>query len=131
MADGSMYKVKYKGKLIRVEVNDLSNQRLREMKARFGQAYGSPDGLIALLATGDMDAIGCMIWVGQQKPSWKGGVEDLMEMDFSLGDLEFVSEEPEEKPKEKRPTKRGASTSDQTSENSETSTSSTSETSSD
>lgn len=123
---------KFRGQPIRLELNDLSNQRLREMKSRFGPDYGIPTAFIELLLRGDMDAIGCAIWIGQQKTG--GEVSDLLALDFNLDDFEAL-EEP--KPKggkgKERPTKAGTTMDDsvETQSETETPTSSTSEMSSD
>ena len=128
------WRIKYKGLPIRLEINDLSNQRMREMKVRFGPSYGIPSEFISLLLRGDMDAVACAIWIGQQKAGKE--VEDPREMDFSLDDLEVLEDpkpEGDAKGKGKRPTRPGTATADsaKTSESSETSTSSTSPTSAD
>ena len=124
---------RFRGQPIRLELNDLSNQRLREAKSRFGPEYGIPTAFIEMLLRGDMDAIAVAVWIGQQKAG--GNVEDLLALDFTLDDFEPL-EDP--KPKSKggkdkaRPTKAGTTTDDsvETQSQTETDTSSTSETSS-
>ena len=131
------WQIRYREKLaIRLELNDLSNQRLREMKARFGPEYGIPTEFIGLLLRGDMDAVSCAIWIGQQKAGVE--VEDLMAIDFTLDDFEPL-EDPKPagkkggKAKGERPTQPGTTTDDsaETPSPTATDTSSTSETSSD
>jgi hypothetical protein len=127
---------KFRGQPIRLELNDLSNQRLRAMKSHFGPDYGVPTEFIRLLLTGDMDAITGAIWIGQQKAG--GPIDDLMALDFTLDDFEAL-EDPKPagkkgaKGKEERPTKPSTTTDDsvETPSETETGTSSTSETSSD
>jgi hypothetical protein len=89
--------VKYKSKPVRLNLGDLTVQRLREMKRRFGTEYGIPTEFISLLLRGDMDALACAVWIGQQKNG--GEIEDPREMDFSLDDFEAI-EDP--KPVEKK-----------------------------
>jgi hypothetical protein len=124
---------KFRGQPIRLELNDLSNQRLRAMKSHFGPDYGVPTEFIRLLLTGDMDAITGAIWIGQQKAG--GPIDDLMALDFTLDDFEKL-EEPKPAAKKgvkERPTRAGTTTDDsaETPSETETGTSSTSETSSD
>jgi hypothetical protein len=88
------WRIAYKGKPIRLSLNDLSLQRLREMKSRFGQPYGIPAEYIALLLRGDMDAVACALWINQQKAG--GDVEDPTSMDFSLDDFEPLEDPPPE-----------------------------------
>lgn len=131
------WQIKYKGNLpIRLEINDLSNQRLREMKSAFGPAYGIPTEFISLLLRGDLDAVSCAVWIGQQKA--KVEVEDLLSMEFTLDDVEPL-EVPKPtgkkggKDKGERPTKAGTTTDDsvETQSTTETPTSGTSPTSAD
>src|SRR5690348_6723351 len=126
---------KFRGQPIRLELNDLSNQRLRAMKSHFGPDYGVPTEFIRLLLTGDMDAITVAIWIGQQKAG--GPIDDLMALDFTLDDFEAL-EDPKPAGKKgakgkERPTRAGTTTdgSVETPSETETDTSSTSETSSD
>lgn len=128
------WRISYKGKPIRLSLADLSLQRLREMKGRFGQPYGIPSEYIALLLRGDMDAVACALWINQQKAG--GEIEDPTTMDFTLDDFEPLEDpkpEPDKKGKGKNPTRTPSPTSDSdsTPTSSETDTSSISPTSAD
>lgn len=132
MAD-AFWRIRFRGTPQSLTINDLSLQRLREMKARFGESYGIPTEYIGLLLRGDFDAIACALWINQQKAG--GEVEDPATMDFSLADFEKMEDPPEPKSKAKGkkadPTKPDTTTgdSDETQSPTETPTSSTSETS--
>lgn len=129
------WQTRFRDAEIRLGINDLSNQRMREMKARFGAEYGIPTEFIGLLLRGDMDAIACAIWIGQQKAG--GNVEDPSSMDFTLDDFEPLEDPKPKAGKGKKaadPTKATGTTTDDSSETpsqSETASSSTSGTSSD
>lgn len=84
----TFWATKYKDIPIRLDIGDLTLQRMREMKHLFGEAYGIPTEFINLLLRGDMDAMACAVWIGQQKAGVE--VENPAEIDFSMNDFKAL-----------------------------------------
>jgi len=76
------WSTKFRGTPLRISLADLTAQRLRQMKAWFGEAYGIPTEFISLLLRGEVDAMACAVWIGLQKAGKP--VEHPAEIDFNL-----------------------------------------------
>jgi hypothetical protein len=76
------FKTRFRDTPIRLSLTDLTSGRLREMKHMFGESYGIPTEFIGLLLRGEVDALACAVWIGQQKAGKP--VDDPRELDFNL-----------------------------------------------
>lgn len=111
VTDGFFWRTCFKGVAMRLELRDLSNQRLREAKHLFGEQYAIPTELIRLLLLREMDAVTVAVWIGLQKakkwPFKQDGqeIDDPRHLDFNLDDDFEALEDPQppEKEKAKRP----------------------------
>lgn len=111
--DGVFWRTLFKGIPIRLELRDLSVQRLRQAKQYFGEQYAIPSELIRLLLLGEADAMTIAVWIGLQKakkwPIRQDGrdIEDPRHLDFNLDEDFEALEDPQPPAPEKkdRPTK--------------------------
>lgn len=76
------WRTTFRGTAIRISLADLTAQRLRQMKAWFGEAYGIPTEFISLLLRGEVDAMACALWIGLQKAGKP--VDHPAELDFNI-----------------------------------------------
>lgn len=123
MADPIWEKL-FRGEYVSIALEDMTVQRMRELKSAFGYEYGTPATLWQRLQVGDMDALAAALWIHGQvvgKP-----IRDPLALDFNV--TEFAMAEPKPKPKKKpdptRAATRAETTSSETPTNSEESSSS-------
>lgn len=98
------FHVKFRGREYRVDMDDLTNDRLIKMGQMLGKEYGTFDGLPRLMSERNSGAWACALWIGQQKHGYQ--VFDPREMDFKFSEFEFIldpDEEDEEVPTEAAP----------------------------
>jgi hypothetical protein len=106
MAD-TIWRVAFKGSEYTVTDQDLTVQRLRQMKQWYGREYGTYTQFITMLAQGDVDALACGIWIAKAAAGEKPRTPN--EIDFNMSDIEFlaIEREPDE---EENPTVAPATT---------------------
>lgn len=139
VTDSIFWRTTFRGVDMRLELRDLSNQRLRGAKQFFGESYAIPMEFMRLLLAGEMDALTIAVWIGLQKASkWpykQAGheIDDPRQLDFNIEeDFErLVDPQPPKGKGDKRPPTKATTTSPETGPTSGTDTSSSSETSSD
>lgn len=104
--DGVLWRTNYTGPgaapggtPMRIELKDLTVQRLLQMKQWFGDDYAIPNQFIFRLVQQEAAATMCAVWIGLQKA--KRAVADARELDFNFDEhfeaLEDVQPADEEK----------------------------------
>lgn len=136
VTDGIFWRTQFRGVPMRLELRDLSNQRLRVAGQLFGEDYEAPTEFMRRLLVGNMTALTIAVWIGLQKankwPYKQDGheIDDPRQLDFNI-DEHFEALEDPQPPKgkaaERPPTKASTTSGDPGSEN-ETGTSSSSST---
>lgn len=111
-----LWRCQFNGDDYLLEDRDLTGGRLRQMKQWFGADYGAYIPFLGLLVRGDVDAVACALWIGDQKAGRT--VVEPSRLDFNFGDVEFglgddVNDEPASKadPTSPRPRTRGSKSS--------------------
>lgn len=105
-----IWRIKYKGDLIELYLDDLTRHRMREIKSALGEDYGTAPQFNLKLITGDFEAIAGAIWIDGQK---KGETVDMVALDFCDGDFEAAPARPKRAPGKAKPSQ--ADTPDETS----------------
>lgn len=82
--DDILFRTRYKGTPIRLELRDLTVQRLRQLKQWFGEPYGIPTELMRRMLLQECDGLTAAVWIGLQKA--KKPVGDARDLDFNLED---------------------------------------------
>lgn len=110
---------RFRGEIVEIFLEDLTVQRLREIKSVFGTDYGIPAQFAMLLGMGESDAVTAALWINGQKTGQPIG--DMLAFDFNPTEFENVTRPKRAAGKQRGPQKAG--TGDETS-SSETPTSS-------
>lgn len=76
-------------------MHDLTAGALRQMKGWYGREYGAFMPFMQLLATGDVDAIACAMWLAKKKAGEKVPADPSF-IDFNVGDFEALADDPDE-----------------------------------
>lgn len=100
----TIWRVSFKGSEYTVSDRDLTVTRLRQMKQMYGREYGAYSGFITLLAQGDVDAIACGLWIAKQVAGEPRAPKSPNDVDFTMGDIEFLPIEQQKDDEEERPT---------------------------
>jgi hypothetical protein len=88
MAD-PIWELKYKGEPVSITLDDLTRQRMREIKAALGEDYGVPNVFRLRLQIGDYEAIAGALWIHGQvtgNPVGDMAALDFCETDFTPAD---------------------------------------------
>lgn len=84
-----IWELKFKGEPVSITLDDLTRQRMREIKAALGEDYGIPNVFRLRLEIGDYEAVAGALWIHGQvvgRPVGDMAGLDFCETDFSPAD---------------------------------------------